>query len=213
LRTLARTAVGQDQLDRLRSAATGDIDLRWRALIRSSELGVYDQTEVDALTEQDPDPEAWVRAQAVQAARPDSTAKQGVWAAAVHRHEVPLGSLAELSTAFWRPGPTELLALYAESYRAAMPTMHEAGMMTALSVSGFMFPWFGGDERFADNLVASAEEPGVRPLVRATRCGANGSAATYAPVARECMILHSGRLADGSRLDPRSVRSGRTVSR
>lgn len=41
LRTLARTAVGQDQLHRLRSAATGDIDLRWRALIRSSELGKY----------------------------------------------------------------------------------------------------------------------------------------------------------------------------
>lgn len=89
-----------------------------------------------------------------------------MWAAAVHRHEVPLGLLAELSTAFWRPGPIELLAPYAESYRAAMPTMHEAGMMTALSVSGFMFPWFGGDERFADNLVASAEEPGVSPLVR-----------------------------------------------
>ena len=57
-----------------------------------------------------------------------------------------MGSFAELSTAFWRPGPAELLAPYAERYRAAMPTMHEAGMMTAISVSGFMFPWFGGDE-------------------------------------------------------------------
>ena len=76
LRTLARTAVGQDQLDQLSAAAADDIDLRWRVLIRTAELGEYDQAEVDALAEQDPDPEAWVRALAVQAARPDPAAKQ-----------------------------------------------------------------------------------------------------------------------------------------
>ncbi len=166
LRTLARTAVGQDQLGRLREAAATDIDLRWRVLIRTAELGEYDQAQVDALTEQDPDPEAWVRALAVQAARPDPSAKQRVWTALVDKHEVPMGSIPELSTAFWRPAQQELLAPYAHRYLAVMPTMHDGGMMAAISVSGFMFPWFGGDEGFAEDLVTSAAEPGVSPLVR-----------------------------------------------
>ena len=142
------------------------MDLRWRLLIRTSEFGEYDQAEVDALAEQDPDPEAWVRALAVHAARPDPAAKQSVWEAVVDRHDVPMGSLAELITAFWRPGPTDLMAPFAQRYRAAMPTMHEAGMMTAISISSFMFPWFGGDEAFADDLVAAAADPTVSPLVR-----------------------------------------------
>jgi len=166
LRTLARTAVSHQQIDQLRTAASDDVDLRWRLLIRTSEFGEYDQAEVDALADQDPDPEAWVRALAVQAARPDPATKQSVWEAVVDRHDVPMGSFAELTTAFWRPGPTELMAPFAERYRAAMPTMHEAGMMTAISVSTFMFPWFGGDEAFADSLVAAAADPTVSPLVR-----------------------------------------------
>jgi len=169
LRALARIAVTPAHLDALRVAADGQVDLRWRILIRSAELGVYEQSAVDDLVARDPDPESWVRALAVRAATPDPVAKQQVWETIVDRHEVPMGPpVVDVATAFWRPGQDDILAPYAERYRAAMPTMHRAGMVAAINVSAAMYPWYGVDSAFADDLVGSAAAPEVSPLVRRT---------------------------------------------
>ena len=77
VRALAQTATTDEQLDALRELAGDDVDLRWRMLTRLAALGRLDLAELDALKAQDPDPDAWVRALAVEAARPDADAEGG----------------------------------------------------------------------------------------------------------------------------------------
>jgi aminopeptidase N len=166
IRALARTATSPPQLETLRAAAGEDVDLVWRTLVRAAEFGQYDQAEVDALTRRDPNPESWVRALTVQAARPDDAAKQRVWEAIVERHEVPIGSMGDLATAFWRPGQDDFLTAYAERFRVAMPSMHVAGMVPAIVLSFAMFPFFGVGAAFADAVEASAQASEVSPVVR-----------------------------------------------
>jgi aminopeptidase N len=165
LRGLAGTAVTDEQQRRLRDALGDDVDLRWRALVRFAELGEYDQDEIDELDRSDPNPDAWTRALAVQAARPDPEAKDDVWRRIVEKHDVPMESIGEVSQAFWRPSQPDLLRPFAERYLAAIPTMHDEGMMAAMAVSMSMFPRVGVDAGFADTLVDAANEDGVSPLV------------------------------------------------
>ncbi|HEY3007720.1 MAG TPA: aminopeptidase N [Micromonosporaceae bacterium] len=166
MRALAHTATTQGQLDTLRAASGSDVDLGWRALVRDAELGQYDQVEVDALARRDPNPDAWVRALTVQAARPDRAAKERAWEGVFEKHDVPIGSVRDIATAFWRPGQEDLLIAYADRFRAAMPSMHEAGMVPAIVLSFTMFPFFGVDESFPDAVDASAQAPDVSPVVR-----------------------------------------------
>jgi aminopeptidase N len=170
LRALARTATGPHQLDALRTAAgdDSDLDLRWRMLVRLAELGDYDQAAVDELTGRDPNPDGWVRAMAVRAARPDPAQKSQVWEAVVHKLEVPMGMLHEVATAFWRPGQGELLAPFAERFRDAIPSMGDAGWIAGMSISGSMFPIYAVDSPFVDAVTASANATGVSPVVRKT---------------------------------------------
>jgi aminopeptidase N len=74
-------------------------------------------------------------------------------------------SIGEVSQAFWRPSQPDLLRPFAERYLAAIPTMHDEGMMAAMAVSMSMFPRVGVDAGFADTLVDAANEDGVSPLV------------------------------------------------
>ena len=75
LRAWARTGSLED-LDQLDEAVAADVDLRWRVLARRAELGdVAADDELDRLVEQDPDPEAWVRALTVRTAVADAGAK------------------------------------------------------------------------------------------------------------------------------------------
>jgi aminopeptidase N len=169
LRALARTAATPAQRDALRAAVDGEIDLQWRALIRLAELGEFDQPTVDRLVARDPDPESWVRTLAIRAATNDPGAKQEAWERIIDRHEVPMGPpMLEVATAFWRPGQDDILTPYTERYREALPTMHRAGMVAAISVSATMYPWFGVDPTFADEVTRAASAPEVSPLVRRT---------------------------------------------
>jgi aminopeptidase N len=168
LRALARTAVTDVQVDRLRSEAAGDVDLRWRTLIRLAELGAVDADEVASLRSEDPNPDSWVRALAVDAARPDPAAKEAVWSAVVEEHRVPMGSLGEVRRAFWRPGQGRLLAPYAYRYLDVLPTLHTLGMIPALSVSSAMYPAAGVDSAFADRAIEAAGRDGVSPAVAKT---------------------------------------------
>jgi aminopeptidase N len=167
VRGLARTAVTDEQLARLHELAGDDVDLRWRELIRLAELGAYDADEVAALDRRDPNPDAWARALAVSAARPDAGAKEEVWVRVVDKHDIPVESLGELSLAFWRPGQALLLQPYAQRFLDAIPTMHNEGMLAAMATAGTMFPRFGVGPDFVEAVTATAQREGVSPLVTA----------------------------------------------
>jgi aminopeptidase N len=166
VRALARTAVTPQQRDRMRELAGDDLDLRWRALTRLAALGEMDRAELEELTARDPDPDAWVRALGVEAARPDPAGKDAAFEAAVVARRVPSGSRGELAASFWQPGQAQLLAPYVERYAAVLDDLGSAGMLVALSTAGLMFPLVGPDRAALDRLVAQVSEPDVSPLVR-----------------------------------------------
>ena len=94
VRALAQTAVTEEQIAALRRLAGDDVDLRWRTLTRLAEIDSVDPAEVDQLVHDDPDPDSWVRALAVDSARPDPAKKEATWKAIVEDHRVPRGALA-----------------------------------------------------------------------------------------------------------------------
>jgi aminopeptidase N len=168
LRALAQTAVTDDHFAELRRLAGDDVDLGWRRLVRQAELDAVDPAEVEALVSADPDPDAWVRALAVEAARPDPAAKESAWTAIFSDHKVPMGSLLMVSRAFWRRSQDDLLAGYADRYLQTLPTLHHLGMIPALSVSAALYPRAGVDAAFAERAVAAARADGVSPAVSKT---------------------------------------------
>jgi aminopeptidase N len=165
LRALARTAVTEEQLAALRDMTADDIDLAWRALIRFAAIGRFDQAEVDALRDKDPDPDAWVRALAVEAAQPLASAKEIAWHTLVDDHKVPMGSMGDVATAFWQPSQAEVLAPYAERFESVLPELGRAGMVPAMLTAYVMFPTVGADRDFVDRVVAVTENPEVSPVV------------------------------------------------
>ncbi len=166
VRGLARAAVTGEQLQRLHELTADDVDLSWRALIRFAALGQFDQGEVDNLRGRDTNPDAWVRALAVEAARPDADSKRAVWQAVVEQHKVPIGSFREIAPAFWQPSQADLLAPFAERYLAELPGLGSAGMIVAMSTAGAMFPLHGVGEDFVERVTAVASAPDVSPVVR-----------------------------------------------
>jgi aminopeptidase N len=145
LRTLARTAAGEEDLAALRPQVGDDVDLQWFVLQRRAELGTVDTDAVQALQERDPDPEAWVRALRVRASAPTPEAKEEAWTALVER-TAPIQTAYSVSEAFWRPGQDEVLAPYAERYLEALPTLHEGGMIPGLTLAMSLFPVYAVDE-------------------------------------------------------------------
>jgi aminopeptidase N len=145
LRTLARTAAGEEDLAALRDQVGDDVDLQWFVLQRRAELGTVDTDAVQALQERDPDPEAWVRALRVRASAPTPEAKEEAWTALVER-TAPIQTAYSVSEAFWRPGQDEVLAPYAERYLEALPTLHEGGMIPGLTLAMSLFPVYAVDE-------------------------------------------------------------------
>ncbi len=165
LRALARTAVTEEQLTALRELTADDVDLSWRALTRFAALGRLDRAEIDAIRDRDPDPDSWVRALAVESAQPTTSAKEAAWQAVIDQRKVPIGSLAELSSAFWQPSQADLLAPYADRYLAALPGLGSAGMIVAMSTAFAMFPLDGVGADFIDEVVSIAASPDVSPVV------------------------------------------------
>lgn len=164
LRGLARTATTPEQLAELaRRAVTPDI--QWRRLARLAEQGRVDLAEVDALEQSDPNPDAWVEALSVRAARPDEEAKQTAWPTIVMDRRVPAGMVRRAGAAFWRPSQGEVLRPFADAYIEELPTMHEGGMLWAMALSRSMFPTVGVDIAGVDRLEQAAAQPGIGALV------------------------------------------------
>jgi aminopeptidase N len=166
LRVLARSAVTDQQLRSLRELTADDVDLSWRALIRFAALGQYDEQEVEALSSRDPDPDSWVRALAVETARPTVEAKQAAWQAVVDHRKVPISSLTEMATAFWQPSQADLISPFTERYLAAVPGFGDVGMLVSMSIASSMFPYFGVGQEFLDRVNTVATSPDVSHVVR-----------------------------------------------
>ncbi|HKE65171.1 MAG TPA: aminopeptidase N [Micromonosporaceae bacterium] len=165
VRALAQTAVTESQIAELRTLVGDDVDLRWRLLARLAEIGSADPAEVERLTHEDPDPDAWVRALVVDSARPDPQCKEATWRAIVEEHRVPMGSLRIVSDAFWRRSQGVIVAPYADRYLEILPTLHLAGMIPALGTSRALYPRAGVGAAFVDRAVAAANADGVSPVV------------------------------------------------
>lgn len=140
LRGLARTTTSADDLAWLRERTGDDADLRWRALVREAELGGDVASETARLLESDPDPDAWVRALTVRAALPDPAAKAEVWQRLAVDRAVPVGSVAQVAAAFWRPGQDTLLAPFTRRHLDSVPRLHEGGMIPAKGFTNHLFP-------------------------------------------------------------------------
>jgi aminopeptidase N len=166
MRTLARTAVTDEQLAALLAAPDRDFDIRWRTAIRLAELGRADKAEVESLSSEDPDPDAWVRALAADTAVADPAAKEAAWTAIVDEHKVPMGSIGEMVTAFWRPAQDDILAPYAQRFLETLPKLSSSGMIPALVLSQGMFPVEAVGADFIEQVKVVAADPEVIPIVR-----------------------------------------------
>ncbi|GGJ28063.1 aminopeptidase N [Streptomyces brasiliensis] len=140
LRGLARTATDPDDLAWLREQAGDDVDLHWRALVREAERGGDVSSETARLLERDPDPDAWVRALTVRAALPDPAAKAEVWQKLAVDRAVPVNSVAQVATVFWRTDQDALLTPYTQRYLDAIPHLHQGGMIPAMVFARQLFP-------------------------------------------------------------------------
>ena len=164
LRVLAATATTPEHEQQVEAA--DDLDLSWRLLVRRAERGREDPEQVKALLDRDPDPDAWVRALQITAARPDAAAKDEVWAELFEKKSVPAGiTTANIATAFWRPDQTELLMPYAHRYLDEMTHVLDGGMLSRLSLVRAMLPVIGDDE-FVARAQELAEAPDTNPTVR-----------------------------------------------
>ena len=165
LRSLAQSATTPAQLDVLASEAT-DADLRWRRLVRLAELDQLEDSDVDALLAEDPNPDAWMSALQARTARPTEEAKAQAWKAMVEDRRVPPGFIRRLGRAFWRPGQEDLVTPYAERFLESLGPIGDAGMVWALSMTNAFHPTVGGGEGFLDRFDEAAGATGVSPVVR-----------------------------------------------
>jgi aminopeptidase N len=169
LRMLASVGASAAELDEVRALAGDDVDLRWRILVRASELGADTDDEAQRLLAVDPDPDAKFRAVAVRAAAPDADRKADAWRAMADDREVPIGLLSSVSQAFWRPGQDEVLAPYGERFVALLGHLDKRGMISAMQYTSRLFPLYAIDAAFIDRAEKASE--GAAPVVRKTVLG------------------------------------------
>ena len=164
LRTLAACAVTDAHFALLEGAAGDDIDLAWRVLTRRAELGRHDPAALAALAGRDPDPESWVSALMVQAARPETSAKEEVWQAVMVEQRVPsVETYVDLVAAFWRPGQRALLQPFALRFLEAIRSPR-GGMLNVFQMLA-MYPGPVGDAAFLRAAREVADDAEVSPTV------------------------------------------------
>lgn len=78
---------------------------------------------------------------------------------------MPAGMMREAGRAFWRPSAGDVLRPFVDAYIAAVPSMHEGGMLWAMVLSSGMFPAVGVDQSVAHRLEEAASGGGVSALV------------------------------------------------
>jgi aminopeptidase N len=103
---------------------------------------------------------------AVRAAMPDADAKEAVWQKVAVDHEVPIGTVDEIMSAFWRPRQDALLAPYTQRYLDLLPQLDRGGMIQAMVFTTRLLSKYAIDESYLDAAVAAAEQ--AAPVVRKT---------------------------------------------
>ncbi len=156
-----------EQFDRVREAAGDDVDLTWRALQRQAVFDGAPEGEIEALLARDPNPEAWLRAAAVRAARPDGTTKDRVWTTVLGAEAVP-SAAGPVARALWQPGQDEVLAPFAERYLQMLPGLSDRNSLVQGAVPWWFFPTWGVDETWRRRLVEVAGRDDVSPAVGRT---------------------------------------------
>ena len=156
-----------EQFDRVRAAAGDDVDLGWRALLRQSVFGGAPDGEIEALLARDPNPEAWLRAAAVRAARPDAASKDRVWTTVLDAEAIPSAAGA-VGRALWQPGQDELLASFAERFLQMLPGLGERNSLAQGAIPVWFFPMWGIDETWRRRLLDVAGGDDVSPAVSRT---------------------------------------------
>ncbi len=171
LRTLAASAATPKHLALVAEAAEEDLDLAWRLQIRRAALGEDADAStgaVQSLLERDPDPDAWVRALSVRAARAEQGAKQEVWSALFEERSVPAGlPTIGVAAAFWRPAQHALMVPWAHRYLDEVERLSGGGMLAVGSLLRAMLP-VTGDEAYVERARDLARRPGQDPTVRST---------------------------------------------
>ena len=166
LRGLARTATTAEDLAWLREQAGDDVDLHWRALVRSAELGGDVSSEAVLLQERDPDPDAWIRVLTVRAAVPDAAAKAEVWQKLAVERAVPVSAVGQVAAAFWRPAQDDLLSPYTQRYLEVIPHLHQGGMILAAVYTSQLFSPHAIDSGYVETAQQMADK--AAPVVRNT---------------------------------------------
>ena len=166
LRALAQMATTNAHFAALAAAAKDDVDLGWRTLVRLAEVRDVSASEIEVLAARDPDPDSWVKALAVNAARPGTAGKDAAWKAIVEEHRVPMGSVGIVGRAIWRRSQDRMLAPYTERYLELLPALDDFGMIPALSIGSSLFPRSVQDETFIERATEAANKPNVSPVVR-----------------------------------------------
>lgn len=90
---------------------------------------------------------------------------QGHRAQGREQRRMPAGMMREAGRAFWRPSAGDVLRPFVDAYIAAVPSMHEGGMLWAMVLSSGMFPAVGVDQSVAHRLEEAASGGGVSALV------------------------------------------------
>ena len=168
LRGLAQSATTAGAARRCSPRTRPTPDLRWRRLIRLAELDRLDESDVEPLLAEDPNPDAWMNALRARTARPSAEAKAEAWQAVVVDRKIPPGVIGRVGRSFWRPGQEDLLTPYAERFLESLARLGDAGMLWALSLSVRVLPAVGGEDGFLDRLDDAAGDDGVSPVVRQT---------------------------------------------
>ena len=170
LQVLAASSVRDDHLALVEGEDS--TDLAWRALARRAELGQDVGDRVTALLATDPDPDAWVQALGVKAARPDEAAKGEVWADVWEKRSVPSGTpIAWVGRCFWRPSQAELLRPWQGRYLDEVAGISGTGMLALMSLLRRMMPPTA-DDAFIERASQLAASPGLPPLARSSLlCG------------------------------------------
>jgi aminopeptidase N len=133
--------------------------------VRRAAFGGAPEEEIEQLLARDPNPEAWVRAAAVRAARPDPEAKDRVWRTVLEAESVSAFA-AQVGEALWQPGQDEILRPFAERYRELLPALGSRNLVVQISVPNWFFPVVGVDEEYRRRLVDAANADEVSPPVR-----------------------------------------------
>jgi aminopeptidase N len=166
LQTLAWSASTPEHFALLDEAATDDVDLAWRVMVRRASLGRYDEAAVEDLLARDPDPEAHLRAWGVSAARPLEEAKSEAWERLWRERAIPAGfPLIEFARCFWRPAQQEVMVPWAHRYLDELADLPPGGLLALGGMVRHMRP-ATCDEAWLERAQDLADSGDLAPAIR-----------------------------------------------